>query len=913
MFRQTTIQNGTSFANYKVSVPGLYGVEMAERIVGTLKFIDGKIYMEMPSNILVPETTSGGGGGGVIDPPVGDLTFYESTPMFLGRLSTEEGAVNDGRWIRYTGGVQTRIAGSWDLRAKTTNPFVPSVTYNLRGVVRVRNTSDGSLYTGTSKYQIRNSDSPQMDTNLGNIVTGVTDTITFTTGESVLDTTFIYDPAKPYLGILGQDLAAGTRLEFIVTDDTEAEPIVLPWSVIPVKSARTISIAGVPQTVNTTAIDPIYIPPGATQAHIRVTFNGTYEGEVTCTSNLNVAVTSVSGGFAFGDIVAPAYDYWWRPGDDADIWVTLDIPNPKTTAGAKFKVNLGGGGLAGAFATWVEVKENVVNALPVSLPFHRARKTIDLVAATPDNVLDIENIIMTDSGYYIPGDPPTLTGVGRNTVGAQPCWLNRLPHGYSYLSSNGQNSIYVNPEVVDRGEITGIPDGYEESVAIETDSNDRPYLRLKAQKLPTPATYFDKPFPFTGAALSTLRMPDWCHKTGVWDFWGVWPSQPGVWHAGWVFGVSEAGTPPIMSGRWPPEYDIDEQFNGVFNETWGPDTTSSTQHVGFHGSDKREHIVGMGQQLKKGGFATDHDFFTQIHRITFVRDATHVTTYVDGVEVYQALDMLNDPLDDPADPWELHTIFNVGVKLLADNPFSEGTTDRLIYGYQHFPLNSGYTITDFAEEAPFDNRQITPGPDILVRLPSVSLSVTSTLAGTPVSEGQVTFTDTFTRSDENLEASTNWERVDGVANQLLVRSNALASTTTSSTNQTTYLIASSFALTTDQYAEVTWSSGVNQTGWVLCRATDSNNFVGVQKLNGSYMVYKRVAGTFTQLGSGGVHVAGETVQLQVVGQTIKLFVNGAQKFTASLGVGELTTGRPGLMSRTTGANPWIDNFKVGVP
>ncbi|MEG3175823.1 hypothetical protein U1872_06245 [Sphingomonas sp. RB3P16] len=89
------------------------------------------------------------------------------------------------------------------------------------------------------------------------------------------------------------------------------------------------------------------------------------------------------------------------------------------------------------------------------------------------------------------------------------------------------------------------------------------------------------------------------------------------------------------------------------------------------------------------------------------------------------------------------------------------------------------------------------------------------------------FGDTFTRANENLEASPNWTRVDGTAAALTVFSNQAKGTVTGS--PTSYRVPNRGVNRTAITAFIQSFT----TGRICVQLTDSNNYVGIYLSNGS--------------------------------------------------------------------------------
>jgi hypothetical protein len=181
-----------------------------------------------------------------------------------------------------------------------------------------------------------------------------------------------------------------------------------------------------------------------------------------------------------------------------------------------------------------------------------------------------------------------------------------------------------------------------------------------------------------------------------------------------------------------------------------------------------------------------------------------------------------------------------------------------------------------------------------------------------------TFIDTFTEAttDTNLvshtpDTGTGWTRVDGVDNAAFVRASDDRLLSNNATN-TLYICDDQGSA--DQYHE--WVFNVINASFVVNRATDSNNFIGSRAQNtpAKLQIFKRVTGTFTQLGSNGATtiVAGDTARLESdSADAHELYLNGASQVGPVTDTAHNTVTRQGVVGRSTTAQ-WIDYFEAGV-
>jgi hypothetical protein len=98
-----------------------------------------------------------------------------------------------------------------------------------------------------------------------------------------------------------------------------------------------------------------------------------------------------------------------------------------------------------------------------------------------------------------------------------------------------------------------------------------------------------------------------------------------------------------------------------------------------------------------------------------------------------------------------------------------------------------------------------------------------------------------------------------------------------------HLVASLEASAADVSVQVTLAAFAGQMG-LSARVSDANNFLNVRALAGTgYSLFKRVAGSSTQLGStwAGTPADGDVVKLVMSGSSLEVFVNGVSRITAT--------------------------------
>ena len=191
------------------------------------------------------------------------------------------------------------------------------------------------------------------------------------------------------------------------------------------------------------------------------------------------------------------------------------------------------------------------------------------------------------------------------------------------------------------------------------------------------------------------------------------------------------------------------------------------------------------------------------------------------------------------------------------------------------------------------------------------LTVATWVVSTAAATGVTDFSDNFNRDDENVEANANWTRVDGSAGMAVILGNRVKSTT-----------ALSFGAAyqcpdlgdTDQYVQAKFQ-GASAGGFICCHLTDFSNYIGLRYNSSGLEVYKRVAGTLTQMATYSHSFSSSvTFRLETDGATFSVKANGVA-LTPATGSETITSGpasstRQGFVVRG-GANYHIDDFQAG--
>ena len=198
----------------------------------------------------------------------------------------------------------------------------------------------------------------------------------------------------------------------------------------------------------------------------------------------------------------------------------------------------------------------------------------------------------------------------------------------------------------------------------------------------------------------------------------------------------------------------------------------------------------------------------------------------------------------------------------------------------------------------------------------VCISSPAYLAAQPAAEGGELASDNFNRADASTVGS-NWTD-QLAAHPAGIFSNAVDVTTTGNINIEWY---DAITWPDDQYSQATvvavaahtWAVGVripdspNQdTGyWGGCNNNDSGN--------NNRRIWKDSGGSFVNLASEAVNItAGDVVKLQVVGTTLKLFVNGDERLSVEDSTYSSGNAGFGLFTSATDVS-LLDDWSGGAP
>lgn len=175
------------------------------------------------------------------------------------------------------------------------------------------------------------------------------------------------------------------------------------------------------------------------------------------------------------------------------------------------------------------------------------------------------------------------------------------------------------------------------------------------------------------------------------------------------------------------------------------------------------------------------------------------------------------------------------------------------------------------------------------------------------------YTDNFNRSDENLETSSNWDKISG---QAAVSSNVVA--VSSTVMEYIWNTANSDA---DCYASVKIPTAAGSYGLnVRCDNDFSEGYhIQFRQASSDILVYRRVGGGYTSLGTLATGVTlsnNDVIAVEITGTgatvTIEAFVNDVSKGTIedTNAARIVVAGRAGL--RTNSTSTVFDDFESGI-
>jgi hypothetical protein len=182
-----------------------------------------------------------------------------------------------------------------------------------------------------------------------------------------------------------------------------------------------------------------------------------------------------------------------------------------------------------------------------------------------------------------------------------------------------------------------------------------------------------------------------------------------------------------------------------------------------------------------------------------------------------------------------------------------------------------------------------------------------------------TFTDNFTETGTGVDLAshapsggTSWTRVEAISTCTCDSTVNVLIKNAADSNGAMYRCDDQGSV--DQYVQFAVVA-TNQASFVANRASANTSYIGVRS-NGAtpkVQIFKRVAGTFTQLGSNGATtvVAGNTIRLESSGDAHEAYLQGVSQVGPTNDAHNNTVTRQGVNGRSADSGNWIDTFEAG--
>ena len=205
------------------------------------------------------------------------------------------------------------------------------------------------------------------------------------------------------------------------------------------------------------------------------------------------------------------------------------------------------------------------------------------------------------------------------------------------------------------------------------------------------------------------------------------------------------------------------------------------------------------------------------------------------------------------------------------------------------------------------------GDYLALVLPQIELP----LDARPQSKGG-TFTDNFDGAGSNTDLAAwtpsgggAWTRTGGSTNDTVVAPDGNVWSNTGSGSGAIYRCTDQASA--DQYLQVVLADGNGHGGLYCNRASDELNYIGGQYNAGFLEIWKRNAGTFTELGFFSVSTAAnDVIRLESSGNNHTLYRNAGAVISPVSDAFNNTVTRQGINGRDDAAtNPWLKSFEAG--
>lgn len=356
------------------------------------------------------------------------------------------------------------------------------------------------------------------------------------------------------------------------------------------------------------------VPPGAREAFVPIILDRPTPNTV------HARVLTRNGAFP-----SPAYEganferldtvVVFRPGDPLTQTVRVslkDLP-PGSQFDLHFPEGIDGAGVADPSGT-VRAAQGAKPGTPQTEGFRKPRRFVP--SGAPAYVFD----------------PPAARW---NDSGDDGAFATRLPHGRTQ-PGNGETGLYLDP-----AEHTAP----QPPIAIEGGA-----LVLRSQQLRTAITYDGVAYRHGAAVLTGERMPATHVTYGQYEWEAQMPDRRGSWPALWLLPVN----------GWPPEIDVYEGFGNA--PEW-----DFARHISanLHGGSKGQRSFTAPLRIDAEQFYGLTGFASGTHRYGVDIAPDYITWFVDGIEVYQAVNPFRGTVWFP--------VMNVAVKQDGDYAGGNGS------------------------------------------------------------------------------------------------------------------------------------------------------------------------------------------------------------------------------------------------
>lgn len=363
---------------------------------------------------------------------------------------------------------------------------------------------------------------------------------------------------------------------------------------------------------------------------------------------------------------------------EAHVPITLDRPTPNTIVARVMTRNGSGGtnGIEGQHFTRVDTYvifrpgDPLKMTVKVPLANMNAGRQFDLIFPEGVNggvnadgrgkiiaVDGAEPTVAETSGFRKPRpftksgalayqlDPATVTW---SDAGGSNVWTTKLPHGRTQ-PGNAETGLYLDP-VLHQSPLP--PFGVENGEVV-----------IRSQQVLSPIMYGGTYWSHGAAILTGQKMPATQIRLGQYEWVAKMPNRRGGWPALWL----------LPTSGWPPEIDVYEGFG------YSPDWNFSDDFAAnIHGGSKNTRTFTAMMKINSKRVYGISGFDTSYHGFGVDIAADYITWFVDGREVYQAVNPFRNTTWFP--------LMNIAVKHQGD--YVGGTSEMRVKSFKVWKVSS---------------------------------------------------------------------------------------------------------------------------------------------------------------------------------------------------------------------------------